>query len=166
MRLMIVGGGLEAVRDLYNTDSCLQRLAVLRDDDLWSAHLLRSALGDRLFDRHERFLVSEDAGEVTAYLRCRVAASGDLVVREYGLRAGAREHLTALVRSALEREGPGAPQRLTSVVPARFANLCPSESMRWKRWRSSRPMMKSFGSFRVPDHCDAEERWVWASDWF
>ncbi|MEM7306081.1 MAG: GNAT family N-acetyltransferase [Planctomycetota bacterium] len=162
----------DAVRELYNHSSSLQKLAVLRPEDYWQHRLGALALRDEHFsdgpERH-RVLVAEIEGEVTGYLIARLRPlHQELTVLEYGFRPEAPEHLTALVAALLgeldgeRREAP----RVRGVVPSRFGNLCPQGDVRWRPERDTRLMLASFSDFLVPAECGPDDRHVWGSDRF
>ena len=160
---------LPAVRNLYNTATSLQRLALLRDDDYWECELTRARLREELLASgvpRSRFLVGERDGRIVSYLRASLSAGGDtLIVLELGFEAGTREDVPAMIRVLLEEMSP-PPRLLRAVAPSRLANLVPARRMAWKREADDVMMMKSFGSFRVPTDLDHDERLVWACDWF
>lgn len=158
----------DAVRDLYNTTSSLQRLAVLRDAVYWEFLLRRSALTERLFPAERNtFLVGERGGRVVSYMRAALRRGGTMSVLEYGFEAGCTEDLTLLCRATIESFGEEPPRRLRSVVPTRFRNWCPSPSSRWQPEKRNVLMLLPFGGLSVPDAESAQdERLIWAADRF
>jgi GNAT superfamily N-acetyltransferase len=163
-------GDLASVRNLYNTSSALQDMAVLRDDDAWELHALRSRLRVELWGKASRdgdFLVGERDGAVVSYLRTSMDPKARrLVVQEYGLEPGCREDVTAMTCAALDELGSQAPPVVTGVAPQRLANLLPSERVSW-RWEDGDIfMVKSFGGFQPPVDVHPDLRLVWQSDWF
>jgi GNAT superfamily N-acetyltransferase len=155
----------EAVRNLFNTASSLQRFAMLRDDHYWRLELLRARLEGQLFAPDWGpwgFLVGERDGRVVSYLRtARDPRRRSLVVLECGFEPDATRDITAMMRFLLEKLGDSAPRVMYSVCPTRLANLCPSERLHWKRADDERLFMKSFGSFEVPVSLYQDERLVW-----
>lgn len=162
-----VEGDFEAVRNLYNATTCVQRLAVLRDDELWQHELERAAL-ERRSSPHELprdFVVGERDGRVVSYLRAaRDRAGGALVVLEYGFEVGMRDDVAALLRGVLEPLGDRMPATLRGVAPSRLANLVPARRLTWRRQARPRMLMRSFGSFEVPTDAPPDERLVWQAD--
>jgi hypothetical protein len=157
----------EPVRQLYNAATCVQRLAVLRDDALWRHELERARL-ERAASTHELpldFVVGEREGRVVSYLRAaRDPLGGALVVLEYGFEVGMRDDVAALLRGVLEPLGPRRPATLRGVAPSRLANLVPARRLSWRRQARPRMLMRSFGSFEVPTDAPPDERLVWQAD--
>jgi predicted N-acetyltransferase YhbS len=157
-----------AVRDLYNTTSSLQRLAVLRDDAYWQFLLARSALAARLFPAERAaFLVGRRQGRVVSYMRAALRRDGRMSVLEYGFEAGCPEDLTLLTRAAIESFGDARPTRLRSVVPTRFQSWVPAPSARWQPEKRNVLMLLPFAALAVPDAASAQdERLIWPADRF
>lgn len=161
---------LSAVMSLYNMAASAQRMALLRDEEYWDIELLREGLSRERFCAypHPRpFLVGEREGRIASYMRsARSLKDGALVVLEYAFEAGAKEDVAAMLALVRESLGPEAPAVLRGLLPSRFANLCPSRSLKWSEDRDSIMMIKSFGGFRVPVEAPPDERFVWSPDWF
>jgi GNAT superfamily N-acetyltransferase len=160
----------EAVRNLYNTTSSLQELAVLRDEAYWDFVLRRGELAERMFPGERSvFLVGERDERVVSYMRASVRArTGRLVVDEYAVEPGAAEDMTALSRAVLERLGTRGrgPRRLRCVVPSRFRNWCPSRRMAWREEKRNVLMMLPLSGFAVPAESSQDERMIWSADRF
>jgi hypothetical protein len=157
----------DAVRNLYNTATCVQRLAVLRDDLAWERELLRARLA-REGSPHALpldFLVGEREGRVVSYLRAERPTASALTVLEYGFEVGQRDDVAALVRGVLAPLGDDVPRRLRSIAPTRLANLLPARRLAWRCQAGPRMLMRSFGSFDVPTDSPPDERLVWQADW-
>jgi len=161
------GADFEAVRRLYDASTCVQRLAVVRDDDLWRHELLRAEL-EAQASPHPlplSFVVGEREGRVVSYLRAaRERSGGALVVLEYAYEVGMRDDVAALLRGVLEPLRPDLPSTLRGVAPSRLANLVPARRLSWRRQARPRMLMRSFGSFEVPVGAPPDERLIWQAD--
>ena len=159
----------EAVRNLFNTTSSLQQLAVLRDDDYWRFVLRRSELEEESAPEERRvFLVGERDGRVVSYMHAGTKGRGGrLVVYEYGVETGAAEDMTVLSREVIQALGHRRrPRRLRCVVPTRFRNWCPARSTVWRVEKRNVLMMLPLGGFGVPAELAQDERLIWSLDRF
>lgn len=157
----------EAVRNLFNTTSSLQQLAVLRDEDYWRFVLRRSELEARVVPGERRvFLVGEREGRVVSYMHAGVnGRSGRLIVYEYGVETGAAEDMTVLSRAVIGTLGR-RPRRLRCVLPTRFRNWCPARKTTWRLEKRNVLMMLPLSGFGVPAEFTQDERLIWNLDRF
>lgn len=157
----------EAVRNLFNTSSSLQQLAVLRDEDYWRFVLRRSQLeAEALPGERRAFLVGERDGRIVSYMHAGVnGRSGRLVVHEFGVETGAAEDMTALSRATIERLGR-RPRSLRCVVPTRFSNWCPARRAVWRLEKRNVLMMMPLSGFGVPAEFAQDERLIGTLDRF
>lgn len=159
----------EAVRNLYNTTSSLQELAVLRDEAYWRFVLRRSELEAQAIPGERRaFLVGEREGRIVSYMHAGVTGrSGRLNVYEYGVESGAAEDMTVLSRAVIESLGRRRrPRRLRCVVPTRFRNWCPARKTAWRVEKRNVLMMLPLSGFAVPAEIAQDERLIWNLDRF